>query len=112
MKPGRDLDALVAEKVMGMKVWKHDGSCGCRMADNDYLPNFSNDIAAAWEVVEKMRNPKTAVSLATIWDHADGGKFKWVAKIEFFGSDRFEFALADSAPHAICLAALKAVGHF
>jgi hypothetical protein len=64
MKPGRELDALVAEKVMGMshkEMWgindyREDGS-PVYMPD---FPSYSEDIHAAWEVVEsvQMGNPR------------------------------------------------------
>ena len=75
----RELDALVAEKVMGCKIVKFENLydeiefvCGC-VEDKGYvhfphgslglddeldtsrlLPKYSTDIAAAWQVVEKM----------------------------------------------------------
>ena len=106
MTPGRELDALVAEKVMEWKV--------------DYIPRFgaavlvgglsgiacppySTDIGAAWEVVEK-------VPYALCLMRVDG---KWRAQFWEFGkytSRPQGEADAPTAPHAICLAALRALG--
>jgi hypothetical protein len=61
LKPGPELDALVAEQVMG---WKHfpkpfgypgtwerpDGSTEYGLLP----PHYSTDIKSAWEIVEKM----------------------------------------------------------
>jgi hypothetical protein len=126
MNPGRELDALIAEKVMGLEVsftiyppegadgyeiQKIGGDCfdGCTKLHWSSMPEYSTDIAAAWEVVEKVRTKKISVSLVTCWDDSKD-MMQWVCKIEWGGTDRFEFALQDTAPHAICLAALKTMG--
>lgn len=127
MEAGRDLDVLVAEKVMGCKVelvkigtvagWDSEPHCCCpgnphEFSDRDYevveLKRYSTDIAAAWEVVEKITLGKERFSYECLWRDPNDGK--WA-----FGSfDRdgsfFPMEKADTAPHAICLAALKAVG--
>lgn len=109
----REMDALVAEKVMGHKYeekclcdFPWCGSCAGYKA-------YSTDIAAAWEVVEKMRGvPGNSWWLSLhqisqvhpIWVAAFtfGGQSAGMAK-RFDGKD-------ESSPRAICLAALKAVG--
>ncbi len=115
MSPGRELDAVVAEKVMGLSVRPIEviGASGVhadvgtvdlprRMPDGRMgvhaapLPAYSTEIAAAWEVVEKLRSPVFVLE----WEPD-----RWLAS--FCGED--EDATADTAPHAICLAALKAV---
>ena len=118
MKPGRELDMLVAEKVMG---WSN--SIGSARSDHMWgimdfddkgpvlaanFPSYSEDIAAAWELMEKLKGPEMGVSICTLWEQPN--TFKWIAKIEFLGTERFEFAVEESAAHAICLAALKAIG--
>lgn len=45
MKPGRALDNLVAEKVMGFDI-----------LTVDYVRGYSTDIAAAWEVVTALES--------------------------------------------------------
>jgi len=101
MKPGRELDALVAEKVMGWAPeypggWLHpprNHPNRKKYLDHDgcsVLQPYSTDIAAAWEVVEKIE-----YNLELIEDE------EWIAS--FFGVRAF----GKSAPHAICLAALK-----
>lgn len=117
MKAGRELDALVAEKVMG---WKLEPYTRCIQvlpveagrppegADTSKLkpfnnigsyeiPHYSTAIAAAWEVVEKLR--------LAILPMSNG---QWGAAV----NEDKEFVpgfIANTAQHAICLAALKAV---
>lgn len=113
MNPGRELDALVAEKVMGWeavhehdfrdggKQWLGTRSDGAKMVP---LPHYSTSIAAAWEVVAHLRSLASYVRWELRGDRHDyncyfclGRGVEWVEDI-------------DTAPHAICLAALKAVG--
>lgn len=69
MKAGRELDALIAEKVMGWKnevafadaksLEDHMGSYKSHVRAEDFpvsdlLPHYSTDIAAAWDVVQKL----------------------------------------------------------
>ncbi len=102
----RELDALVAEKVMGYTnvrplgdehgtlIAHSPGAC----CDGHGVPQFSTDIAAAWHVVEKMRERRIHLELGS---RIDGS---WLVS---FGNLR---AFDNSAPRAVCLAALKAVG--
>jgi len=135
MKAGRELDALVAEKVMGWigSVFKgptlrignrylHEGDPiwttpegdlyhRARSIDGSYVgddcPHYSTDIAAAWQVVEKVREKyviNIEIDCENIWvelwqDSTDEpSNYKQVA-------DEY----GDTAPLAICLAALKAI---
>lgn len=135
MKPGRELDALVAEKVMGYPAfapkvlnllknhiradWNANLSCiicGRVDATPECLPHYSTDISAAWEVVVHMvkhqqwetwglqgyvnRNPPHVHHGIRYWRCDFGGAFQkgWAFVVEI-----------KTAPHAICLAALKAV---
>lgn len=58
---GRALDERVAEKVMGLEVWPPTrGQQQPPMVGNgdkieSWLPEYSKDMSAAWQVVEKMR---------------------------------------------------------
>lgn len=92
MEAGRELDALVAEKVFGhLKPYQ---------AYPNGTPCFSTSIAAAWEVVGKCELFKT-------YDfHQDRRNGKWQIG---WGSDSAYFSAkfeGDTAPHVICLAAL------
>jgi hypothetical protein len=119
MKAGRDLDALVAQRVMKRAVKAYETLKGADMREHfgelwiqvsDYpsqyapLPRYSSDIAAAWQIVGRMDGEWT------ITGHEGIG---WTAR--FYSSTGGiaavvvgVFAEAPTAPHAICLAALRA----
>jgi hypothetical protein len=124
LEAGRELDALVAEKVMGWQWFDHTGYAiryfrppnrfnygaiaeGKEINYLESLPHYSTDIAAAWEVAEKLGN----------WHGFDflvikaAGNDLWCAGwYEFYGDD-YETRAADEAetvPLAICRAALLA----
>ncbi len=123
LKPGPELDALIAEKVMEWELKPHE--------NKDFWPFFwimsvptgridggigswspSTDIAHAWEVVEKVREAWSNFNLhsANGW----GASFGDIRMLEPELDDVTErwtpVCNAPTAPHAICLAALKAVG--
>lgn len=59
MPAGRELDALVATKIMGWRTAHFDASYGewLGVPLDDYwedVPRYSTDIAAAWLVVKRM----------------------------------------------------------
>jgi hypothetical protein len=132
----RELDALVAEEVMEWRwrAFKSDRNApkwakdiyppdaielewpdepgAPPLAELPYLrsahyldmPHYSSDIAAAWQVVEKMRENWFIAISTTI----EGG---WMVIIRRHGySNTLEVTSIDSAPRAICLAVLKALG--
>jgi hypothetical protein len=109
MQAGRELDALIAEKVMGY-VPPRPGTVGYDMKDlpRNRVPHYSTDIAAAWQVVEKLN------LLSKMKDgclYFDPSLNKWVISEWSGGREFAEGSVeADTAPHAICLAALKAIG--
>jgi hypothetical protein len=109
MVPGRELDALVAKKVMGwtfsnlIKSWYPPN---LRPENNAYghkLRNYSTDIAAAWEVVEKMKDYKIYSDI-----HTASNCYMVDGYSEIF-EDEIEHVECETAPHAICKAALLAV---
>lgn len=75
--------------------------CGVSAYGTSITPRYSTQIEHAWRVVEKMRGAWD-VSL-TEW--AEG----WCCTLDA-ETPREIWAQAETAPHAICLAALKAVG--
>ncbi len=115
MPAGYDIDRLVAEKVMGWRTEETsatgDGDCRVlqvypngKWRGSSFVP--SRYIAHAWEVVEKMpptRGPR-ADSFA-IMRTGEG----WTAGYHDGESFDNDCASADTAPLAICRAALKAV---
>lgn len=118
IEAGRILDALIAERVMGWTFVSHNcyvpygkDTCGYNPSGkggfhNDGrmpIPKYSTEIAAAWEVVEKLE-------LAVLPAIYDG--YKWAACTDaegYYYSDKF-CSQADTAPLAICRAALEVVG--
>jgi hypothetical protein len=109
MAAGRDLDALVAEKVMGHEVhrdvrWREPAILGPgqRIA-NTPMPRYSTDIAAAWAVIQKLMETHFMYSLNA--SHESG---HWCVFYPASGSP-VEGEYADTAPLAICRAALAAV---
>lgn len=129
MKPGRELDALVAEKVMewievecfGIKdnKIKRPPVSGCQtiiargwnqqIKMYATLPNYSTDISAAWEIVNKKQTFPYSIS------KCNNGKWSinWCSSnYECMNCDeectgKFEVE-ADTAPEATCKAALLA----
>jgi hypothetical protein len=120
MEAGRELDALVAGKVMGLReVWASDREHfhhtvhGSTALFREPVPRYSTDITAAWEVVCIVRLRNALVGECRIesdgdtWScsfgrlgYGDCGGREWQ---EDYGAE------ADTLPLAICLAALKAV---
>ena len=100
----RELDALVAEKVMGWEVEPvQDGYDagywrivkGESAYERENIPSYSTSIADAWMVVEKFPSIE-------IHTHEHGGVSVRV--------DAYCYGNAPTAPEAICKAALRAVG--
>jgi len=131
MNPGRELDALIAEKVMGWKPdypggWLHQPKnkpVNNKYLDKDgctILPPYSTDIAVAWEVVNILKEHKDYVC----FEFTDYNSSPTATNCEEWLNDEITSgyfagfclgrgtvcAAALTAPHAICLAALKAVG--
>ncbi len=118
LQAGPELDALIAEKVMGWKPnAKHPNLSGDGWwetengGENGYLavlPEFSTDIAAAWTVVEKM--PRVLGHIYPSFDEESGKFLHWCAVVENsepWSSARYG-AVGETAPLAICRAALRA----
>lgn len=97
MNPGPELDRLVNTKVM-----RYPHGAQCMIGAVTFTP--STNIAHAWEVVEKL---KTTHSI-DIWTY-EGEEPGY--QVDITGWDiPYISEHAPTAPHAICLAALKAVG--
>lgn len=118
----KELDASVAEKVMG---WVHNGSCPemlCRSDMDDWwtapgdpkptcgpchnLPShYSTEIETAWLVVEQMRRRGFHLELLSPNAWVEGKEWG----VGFCKDDVDAEAIGDTAPEAICRAALEAV---
>lgn len=114
LKPGRELDALVAEKVFGRKVeWVYDEE-ECRKepmvfmdrtGDFEVLSHYSTSIACAWEVVETLISTDDWAEFSLDYE----SNLKWTVAPGSFYHDTAKAVFGETAPHAICLAALKVV---
>lgn len=108
MKAGRELDILISMRVFGNTESEakflralHD-EISFRPLGAGYL--YSTDIAAAWEVVEKL-------GLLDSGDHLFREKDRWIVGDENQETgEPFYLATAKTAPLAICLAALRSIG--
>ncbi len=113
LQPGRELDALVAEKVMGWHVeivqYPHATADFPNYVGRDgigrCLPsqwNPSTEIASAWLVVEKLS--ESSIMLSVSW-HAG----HWWCVIYPEQEPLTEGPYSETAPLAICRAALLSV---
>jgi hypothetical protein len=122
MEAGQDLDVLVARQVLGITVYqatsvgydvlldKIDPKYGLYVStDHGWmeLPEYSTDIAAAWALIE--RHPHYVYLVRSNDNGRFGFKDRMTWKCRFYAPQSFEVE-ADTAPFAICLAALKAAG--
>lgn len=140
MPAGRELDARVAEKVMDLRQpddfgtterhqWARDdeseyGTYYCKRCfaqsqawanEADLVagpcdhepPPYSTNMTFAWPVVERLRERGFDVDVTARPGWQYGCR---VAPKGAFNTPAVKFEAADSAPMAICLAALRAVG--
>ena len=120
LSAGRELDALVAEKVMGwIEIRKQSiaNAMGQKVMDDFVglpvagapqpmlIPRYSTMIQEAWKVADKLRSETQFV--AVISGKGPQGVQPWICKVNREGS--FLEERAETAPHAICLAALKGI---
>lgn len=136
---GRELDVEIAEKVMGCSVlhtteanlFGADVLCQCESGahayagfdDEDLLPipslaRYSKNISAAFLVVEKMTTEAEGWERWSFGLFFDGDSKRWTARFSFMmmgarGEKEYPLyegeADAETAPLAICLAALASV---
>ncbi len=117
MKQGRELDAWVAERVLGHTiVGQRKGAIKERTKAGQVRPlrAYSTDISAAWEIVRKM-----GITLIPIeneqWFGLVGPVRGWTSPAELLKYlQTADFvaggaAVGETAPLTICLAALKAL---
>lgn len=114
-----DLNKRIAIEVMGLKPFEkkwesgaHSGFLDSWLDENNKevsrpLPNYSGNIEAAWEVVNKLTQSR-ACCFELKWYV---GESPWECKISFSDGEHHPTyeAGAFTPPEAICLAALKAL---
>lgn len=112
MNPGPKLDALVAERVMGGNIptrntadftLRTEDGMSSGSATDVRLWNPSVRIADAWVVVEQLARSQYEVGVQT----SEGRYTALIAQ----NGQAVAVASAETAPHAICLAAIQAYGH-
>lgn len=122
MKSGRELDALIAEKVMGLIPWpEQDPKWECKAFTAPVIfgyqtlkpcipPNYSTDIGVAWQVIDKIQEIAYPVCIEFNSDkwHCAG----YLKNHDSTGAvanplTRYFSFSAETPAHAICLAALK-----
>lgn len=108
-----ELDLLIARQVFNLKKVDHAVTCrNCAEADEIYaVMPYSTDIAAAWEVVAKVALPFDLCNTLMQAGETKNGqipvRIEWCAR--FLVHDRYVDSISETAPLAICRAALKAV---
>lgn len=104
----RQLDALVAERVMGIDVIYEVGNYYYKTENGGaWVYQYSTDIAAAWQVVEKLASSDLVVEIR----HNVKGKFRLTGVNTWRETKQLEKLIVDSSCSiAICLAALRSVG--
>lgn len=137
LKPGPELDKLIAERVMGLiscDMWRSvynamSAIAGravylrgkCEHNDNECYPadnprEYSSDIACAWQVIEHLKKRKFTVYLF----YNTEAKSNSLWRVGFRNGEAWEADMppdkvwssageATTVPLAICIAALKAV---
>ncbi len=114
MEAGTELDALVAERVMGFDINRRTKYiAGKRVHPDDWSPSY--DIAAAWEVVEKDKRLTPRWDIYYDEDCGQSGP-TWVVRYDtqtkrcshcdYKSSGDIVVIIAPTAPLAICRAAL------
>ena len=117
VEAGKDIDTLVAEKVMGLHkvvepagfaptecdVWR--SAAGGKVSEF-HPPRYSTDIAAAWKVWEKMKANET------LFEAFASHLCVVTGSLEFRqGQQPYSLAMFRMDPLAICRAALNVCGH-
>lgn len=106
LQPGRELDILIAEKIFGHMMNEDHIVKWAQISDDDWEPSFepcphySTSIADAWQVVEKMKELGAEINI--------GFYEKWDCEFDYPIGCNWR-AVAETAPEAICKAALIAI---
>lgn len=123
MKPGRELDALVAINIFGWQKVVFGGVVMIAPPQNDermhwaanwdehgcphWIPHYSTDISAAWEVFEKIKNLGGWIEIA--WNPKKK-HYRCMVGANFSSGvlKSIDVSGFEEAPEAICKAALLA----
>lgn len=107
MKAGRELDGLVAKRLMGYTLGTPPSpESAIKLSGPEYpvvVPAYSTDIAAAWSIYEE----KLAANYY-IQRYFGPSGVEWLMRDPF--DDGMPIASAETVPLLICRSALKVVG--
>ena len=108
LQAGRELDALVAEKVFGWMNLRFIGDKSLRGEvdgePSEKVPFYSTDFESAWEVAEKLAEAGLWLTLQGDW-HMRQFNATFSRRSNFVAQS----GMCDSAPLAICLAGVAAI---
>jgi hypothetical protein len=119
---GRELDALVAEKVMGWAevsrrpianaqgehvIDEYTGRAPGGPPQGQLVPRYSTRIQDAWPLADRLREEHAFVAL--ISGKGPAGAQPWICKVNKEGV--FIEERGETAPLALCRASLRSVGH-
>ena len=105
MEAGRELDALIAENVLGYECDCSEGpksDCPIHGRQPYSLERYSTDIAAAWQVVEHLNKSGLIINITVALPINE--MFQYSVTIP-----GFDIKYAKTIPLAVCRAALKTV---
>lgn len=115
MRPGRELDVIIAEQVFNHKVFiKKRVPYELTPQGDRPLRFYSTEIQAAWEIVEAMNITLIPIENGT-WFALVGPNDGWKSPADFIGylqTGKFVksgAAVEKTAPLSICLAAQSAI---
>lgn len=115
MRPGRELDCEIAQKVFGRKVFVKKHVLYEQTPEGDRpLRRYSKEMSDAWEVAEQMHMSLLPIENGEWFALVGEGK-GWQSPADFMvylQSGKFVnagAAVAKEAPLAVCLAAMRAL---
>lgn len=110
MKPGRDLDKLIAEKVMGFTV----SGTNCTDHHGSFeLPFYSSFLGTSLWVIEKIKSRNSIVVIHFTDSNEENGEYaceifdKERNLKRGFGKHKVFYSSGETLAHAICLCALR-----
>lgn len=116
LNPGRELDALVAEKIFGYTLDYEfadtlGAPCVPELRDQydewGMLPHYSTDMSDAWTILETLERQDWYARVG----HYQIKPVRWNCRlVPASAPEAYVFADAPTATVAICFAGLKAVG--
>jgi len=121
---GSELDRVVAECVFGLKVYDYSKVIFNKTvrltSEGRHLKEYSTDIAAAWQIVEKIcidppegcwTGPQMQINYRIEGPQEVNVVFDYLDSLDDYnGKESYVDASANTVPLAICRAALKVLG--